>query len=154
MKKLMCLVPLTLAACGVTVEDRFPAYHEGAVDKEPVTLRQTPPDTDLVRPFPNATGTYLHATDRAFDYSGPAKVYSLRVAGRDFQMRIVDIQGVTVAVLDQPGVPLTFRSEPDLSAEVQAAVASATGCGTPGGVERRSYPNGAHSRYAVPLTCG
>ncbi len=153
MKKLMLLVPLALAACGPAKEDRFPAYHEGAAEKEPVTLRQTPPDSDLVRPFSNTVGAYPLATDRAFDYSGPAEVYRLRVAGRDFQMRIVDIQGVTVAVLDQPGIPLTFRSEPDLSPDVLAAVRDATGCATPGGVARKSYPNDAHSAYAVPLNC-
>ncbi len=155
MKKLICLVPLALAACGGSApEDRFPAYHAGSAKGAPVTLRQTPPPSDIVRPFSNSTQAYRQATERALGYSGPAEVYSLRVADRDFQMRIVDISGVTVAVLDQPGIPLTFRSEPDLSAEAQAVVATATGCVTPGGVARKSYPNGAHSAYAVPLDCG
>ena len=165
MKKLICLVPLVLTACGPAPEDRFPPYHTAALDEAPVTLRQTPQGSDLIRPYTSVETVEtrqaridmqraLHeAAERAFGYSGPADVLGLLVGDREFQMRIVDVDGIAVAVLDQPGIPLTFRNEPDLSREVQAVVGLATGCITPGGVARKSYPNGAHSRYAVPLDC-
>jgi len=73
MKKLICLVPLALAACGGSApEDRFPGYNETVVEKAPVTLRQSPPSADIVRPYSTTSADLRQAADQAFGYSGPA----------------------------------------------------------------------------------